>query len=618
MNSLKSLNPIKLIVVGHVDHGKSTLIGKLLYELGQISEDKVSEIKKSCLSRSVSFEWAFLLDSLKLERDQGVTVDTTQIFFRTKKRHYVFIDTPGHKEFLKNMITGATQAEIALLMIDVTEGIRDQTKKHVYLLRLIGMKKVIILINKMDAVDYKQKRFFEVKKKIENYLNDIDIFPVDILPISAKRGANITENDKIKWFKGNTVASVLDKVESDEKNQNSLLRFPVQDVYRIGKKRIIVGRIESGFIKEGDKILISPSNMESEINSIEIWPRKMKEKYFAGECVGITFKDQLFVEKGNIISKKRNPPMVLQTFRSKIFWFSKEPLSLNKNYQLKINTRSYEIKFLSIEKVIRTDNLLEKEKKIIERNDVSFVRIFSQSLICIDDFETLPNTGCFSISNSFEVVGGGIVDTKNDLVKKNDLNKPFLKSEEFFISEIDRVLRYGHRPGIIWLTGLSGSGKSTLAKEVEKNLFSKGYNTFILDGDNLRGGINKDLGFSPEDRKENIRRTAELAALISSAGFIVLVSLISPYRSDRNEARSIKPEIFKEVYVQASVKECERRDVKGLYSKAKHGFIKNFTGINAPYEKPNKPDLIINTEKQTILESSNNLTNFIEKEFSKI
>ena len=204
------------------------------------------------------------------------------------------------------------------------------------------------------------------------------------------------------------------------------------------------------------------------------------------------------------------------------------------------------------------------------------------------------------------------------MVKKNDLNKPFLKSEEFFISEIDRVLRYGHRPGIIWLTGLSGSGKSTLAKEVEKNLFSKGYNTFILDGDNLRGGINKDLGFSPEDRKENIRRTAELAALISSAGFIVLVSLISPYRSDRNEARSIKPEIFKEVYVQASVKECERRDVKGLYSKAKHGFIKNFTGINAPYEKPNKPDLIINTEKQTILESSNNLTNFIEKEFSKI
>ena len=615
---MKGLNPVKLIVVGHVDHGKSTLIGKLLYELGQISKDKVLEIKKSCVSRSISFEWAFLLDSLKLERDQGVTVDTTQIFFKTKKRHYVFIDAPGHKEFLKNMITGATQAEIALLMIDVTEGVRDQTKKHVYLLRLIGMKKVIILINKMDSVDYEQKRFLEVKENIENYLHDIDISPVDILPISAKEGTNITENDKIKWFKGNTVASVLDKVESNEKNQDSILRFPVQDVYRIGKKRIIVGRIESGFIKEGDKILISPSNMESEISSIEIWPRKIKEKYFSGECVGITFKDQLFVEKGNIISKKKNSPMVAQTFRAKIFWFSKQPLSLNKNYQLKINTRSYEIKFLSIEKVIKTEDLLEKKKKIIERNDISFVRIFSKSLICIDDFETLPNTGCFSISNSFEVVGGGIVDTKNDLVKKNNLNKSFLKSEEFFISEIDRVLRYGHRPGIIWLTGLSGSGKSTLAKEVEKNLFSKGYNTYILDGDNLRGGINKDLGFSPEDRKENIRRTAELAALISSAGFIVFVSLISPYRSDRNKARSIRPEIFKEVYVKASVKECEKRDVKGLYSKAKGGFLKNFTGINAPYEKPNKPDLIINTEKQTILESSKKLTTFIEKEFSKI
>ena len=412
MNLANDLDVVKLIIVGHVDHGKSTLIGKLLFELGEVANDKVEEIRKNCNSRSIPFEWAFLLDALKTERDQGVTVDTTQIFFKTKKRNYVFIDAPGHKEFLKNMVTGATQAEMAFLIIDVNEGIGDQTKKHVYLLGLIGIKNIVILINKMDSVNYKEAKFCNVKKNIEEYLHNINAKPKAILPISAKDGSNITKNTDMKWFKGDTVSSILDKVKVNKPPKHSSLRMPVQDVYKIDNKRIIVGRIESGSIKVGDKILISPSNMEAQINSIEIWPKKIKAEYSVGECIGITLRDQSFVEKGNIISKSNNPPIIVQTFQAQIFWFSKEPLNINKKYALKINTKTYEIKFTKIEKIIRTDNLKEKKKIVIERNDVALVRVSSQSSLCIDNFETNQSTGCFSIISKFEVMGGGIVKTE--------------------------------------------------------------------------------------------------------------------------------------------------------------------------------------------------------------
>lgn len=619
MNLKANLNVIKLIVVGHVDHGKSSLIGKLLHDLGEITDDKVTEIKQNCISRSVPFEWAFLLDSLKIERDQGVTVDTTQIFFKTKKRNFVFIDAPGHKEFLKNMVTGATQADIAFLIIDVNEGVKDQTKKHVYLLNLIGVRNIIILINKMDSVDYKKEKFLSLRSSIKKYLKNINITARYILPVSAKDGSNITQNSNMKWFKGSTVEDVLDRVRPGKLNKRTPLRMPVQDVYKIGQKRIIVGRIESGDLRVNDKIIISPSNMEAQISSIETWPSKQVKKCSTGECVGITLKNQFFVDKGNIISKKNSLPVITQSFQAKIFWFSKKPLNLNKSYNLKINTKSYEIKFTKIERIIETNNLSEKKRSIIERNDVAIVRIFSMSSICIDDFAYIQSTGCFSVESKFDVVGGGVIKIDKNISKQNlkkNIQKKYIKSEQSYITEIDRTSRFGHKPGIIWFTGLSGSGKSTLAREAEKSLFLRGYSAYILDGDNLRTGINKDLGFSKEERKENIRRTAEIAAMMSSAGFIVIVSLISPYDSDRKEAKSIKPKIFREVYIKASIKECERRDVKGYYLKAKSGLIKNFTGITAPYEEPNNPNLIIDTEILSLKESTKKLTDFIEKEFS--
>ena len=616
----KKFEVLRAIIVGHVDHGKSSLIGKLISDLDQVQKEKVEEIKKICKLRAVKFEWAFLLDALKTERDQGITIDTTQIFFKTKKRNYVFIDAPGHKEFLQNMITGATTADLAFLIIDVNEGVKEQTKKHIYLLNLIGITQVVVLINKMDMVKYSQFKFEEIKKKINFYISKIGIQAISIVPISALKGDNIVKRSRhMSWYKNQTVIQSLESVEIINLSAGLPLRIPVQDIYKINNKRIIVGRIESGSLNSNQKILFSPSNAVVSLKNVEKWKDKSKTKYYAGECVGLVLKEQVFVEKGNLISDIKNPPTVTNNFNARIFWFSNRSLVINNKYKLKLNTSDYEVSFLKILRVIETENLKEKKTQNIEKNDIADVEIYSANLVSIDDFTSNQMIGCFSIIENFEVVGGGIISINNeqnfDIKLKKSLKN--IRTEEFSVNEVDRVLKSGHRPGIVWLTGLSGSGKSTLAKEVEKKLFSKGYNIFILDGDNLRHGLNKDLTFSTKDRVENIRRTAEVASLFSSAGFIIITSLISPYISERKKARAIRPEMFREVFIKASLKECSKRDVKGLYAKAKAGVIKNFTGLTAPYQEPRNPDLIIKTDKETIKQSVVKLSKYIEQEFGK-
>ncbi len=423
----------------------------------------------------------------------------------------------------------------------------------------------------------------------------------------------------MSWYKNQTVIQSLESVEIINLSAGLPLRIPVQDIYKINNKRIIVGRIESGSLNSNQKILFSPSNAVVSLKNVEKWKDKSKTKYYAGECVGLVLKEQVFVEKGNLISDIKNPPTVTNNFNARIFWFSNRSLVINNKYKLKLNTSDYEVSFLKILRVIETENLKEKKTQNIEKNDIADVEIYSANLVSIDDFTSNQMIGCFSIIENFEVVGGGIISINNEQNFDTKLKKSLknIRTEEFSVNEVDRVLKSGHRPGIVWLTGLSGSGKSTLAKEVEKKLFSKGYNIFILDGDNLRHGLNKDLTFSTEDRVENIRRTAEVASLFSSAGFIIITSLISPYISERKKARAIRPEIFREVFVKASLKECSKRDVKGLYAKAKAGVIKNFTGLTAPYQEPRNPDLIIKTDKETIKQSVVKLSKYIEQEFGK-
>ena len=617
MKKLKHIEEIpKIVIVGHVDHGKSSLIGRLMYELDQVPDGKYEELKKVSEKRGMDFEFAFLLDALQAERDQGITIDTTQIFFKTKKRNYVFIDAPGHKEFIKNMITGAASADIAILIVDVDEGIKAQTKKHAYILKLLGIKKVITLFNKMDKINYDENKYLQVRKQLEEYLTKINIKALNNIPISAKIGDNIsTKSKKISWYDGKPLVNVLDNYSCNDNQMENILRFPVQDIYKVSDKRIIVGRIESGKINLGDELLVMPSNEKVKIKSFEEWPKPKKE-YNTGDCLGLTLSDEIFVDKGNIISHPNKPPKLMNTFEANLFWLNDKKMDLSKKYQLKINTGEYTVNIRKVNKIIDTESLESTNKKIPNKNDVSEVVIHSSQLIPMDDYNVLTKTARFCLLDENEIVAGGIASLQNYPDQKELNSSSNIKPINFDVTEVDRASRFNHRSGVIWMTGLSGSGKSTIAKEVERKLFSKDFNVFILDGDNLRMGLNRGLSFSPEDRTENIRRTAEVAKLFTDAGFIVIVSLISPYRSERKKARDIRPEYFREIYVKSSLEECIKRDVKGLYAKAIRSEIKDFTGISAPYEEPLSPDLTVDTEQEEIEESVLKLESFIIEEFS--
>ena len=609
----------RVVTVGHVDHGKSSFIGRLMYELGQVTEEKFQELKSVSAKRGVEFEFAFLLDALQDERNQGITIDTTQIFFKTEKRNYIFIDAPGHKEFVKNMITGASSADIAFLIVDVAEGVKEQTRKHAYLLKILGFERVIVLYNKIDKIKYSQEKFNKVNKELTTYLSKLEVEVYSSIPISAKNGDNISKNsDKTDWYLGGSVIDVLDGFSIKNNDYKNELRFPVQDIYKVGDKRVIVGRVESGKITDDDTLLFLPTNQIVKIKSLESCTTTSKKEYNKGECVGITLDEQIFVDVGNIVSRPDKPPKLMNRFEANVFWLSQNKLQLNKKYDLKINTGQYQVIINEIKKIIDTNDLKPKSDLKVNKNDICELVFHSSQLIPMDNYSHIKSTGRFCLLDENEIVAGGILNLKNfpDQRELPSQSKNNILPEEFFVSEIDRSVMLKHRPGIIWLTGLSGSGKSTIAKGVEKKLFSDHFNVFCLDGDNLRLGLNKDLSFSPEDRTENIRRTAEVAKLFSQAGFIVIVSLISPYRSERRKARDIRPEIFKLIYTKASVDVCKKRDVKGLYAKAKSGEIKSFTGISSPYEEPEKPDLVIDTAKEKVNESIEKLYNFIKKEFS--
>ena len=616
MSFIENAEIPKVVIVGHVDHGKSSLIGRLMHDLDEVPTGKYEELKKVSEKRGIEFEYAFLLDALQAERDQGITIDTTQIFFKTKKRKYVFIDAPGHKEFIRNMITGASSADIAVLIIDAHEGLKEQTKKHAYLLKLLGLDNVICLYNKMDKINYDERKFLKVREKLHQFTTSIGINITATVPVSAKFGDNIVNKSKnLDWYNDKTFCDILDTYDINKGSDKLPLRFPVQDIYKIDDKRVIVGRIETGELKLNDELFFLPSNETVKLKSFEAWP-EAKKKYISGDNVGFTIEDQIFIDKGNLISHVTSRPKLMNTFEANLFWLSEKKLKVDKQYLMKINTGEYNISISKVSKVIDTNDWNSKNSSLSpEKNDVCEVVIHSSQLIPMDDFKDNQKTGRFCILDNEKIIAGGIINLQNFPDQKDTIQTKNIKPVSFSVTEIDRALRYNHRSAIIWMTGLSGSGKSTIAKEIEKKLFLKNYNVFVLDGDNLRMGINRGLGFSSEDRKENIRRTAEVANLLTQAGFLVIVSLISPYISERKKARDIRPEIFKEIFIKASIDECKKRDVKGLYSKAVSGEIENFTGISSPYEDPKNPDLILNTEKESIEESVNKLEDFIIKEF---
>ena len=613
-------NPsINLVIAGHVDHGKSTLIGRLLHDTDSLTEGKMAAVKAMSERRGMPLEYAFLLDALQAERDQGITIDTTQVLFNSKKRSYLIIDAPGHKEFLKNMISGAAQADAGVVVIDVEEGIQEQSRRHCYLLRLLGLKEIIIVVNKMDLIEYSQRKFNHLKKQIVEYLSEIDLACKAVVPISARDGEGLIDlSEKMPWYTETNFIDTLDQLPEVNSTNDLPTRLPIQDVYKFDERRIIAGRIESGTLKIGDELLFTPSNKRAAIESFEVWNAKDKKtKAIAGESVGIILNEEIFIERGHIASLSTDAPIETNVFRGKVFWIGNKPIIAGDRLKIKIGTAEHISEVQSIENKIDLSSLEAIDVDRLEKNDIGEVVFRTKSTVALDPFEKNHRTGRFVLINEYETVGGGIVSMQGYADQRGlyDVTSKNIMAVSSRVDISARVANNGHKGGIIWLTGLSGAGKSTIAIEAEHQLFLKGYQVNVLDGDNIRFGLSADLGFSPEDRTENIRRIGEVAKLFAEAGILVITAFISPYKQDRDRIRAIAGDIFHEVFIEADLEICENRDPKGLYVKARNGEISDFTGISAPYDKPRNPELVIDTGEQGIGESTTKLLSYIDEKF---
>ncbi|MGE5766649.1 MAG: adenylyl-sulfate kinase [Bacteroidota bacterium] len=610
----------RIVIVGHVDHGKSTLIGRMLYDTDSLPPGKVEELEAVSARRGMAIEWSFVLDAFQAERDQAVTIDTTQIWFKTALRDYVIIDAPGHREFLKNMVSGAASADAAVVVIDAAEGVREQSRRHAYLLHLLGIRQVAVVVNKMDLVGFDEARFHEVSREITDYLASIGATPMVIVPISARDGDNIAKRSwRTPWYDGPTVLSALDGFHGHPGIGAQPLRLPIQDVYKFDARRILAGRIESGSLAVGDTVLFSPSNKTARVRSIETWPDERRpEGAAAGEAVGVTLDEQLFVERGEIASHVENPPKLSTLFHARLFWLGHKPLTVGSRYKLKLLTKESEVTVQSIERIVDTQTLETSDGDSVERNAVAEITLRSRQVLALDDYGDLAKTGRFVLIEDYDTVGGGVISMEGlpDQRRAVMVKSTNVISVEHRLTADNRAARNGHHGGVLWFTGLSGAGKSTLAMEVEQQLFAKGYQVYVLDGDNVRRGLNANLGFSPEDRTENIRRVGEAAALFADSGIICITAFISPYRVDRDRARASAPGRFHEIYIKADVETCEKRDPKGLYKRARAGEIAQFTGVSAPYEAPVAPDLVVDTSSESVAESVEQIVRYVEQAFN--
>jgi bifunctional enzyme CysN/CysC len=608
---------LRIVIVGHVDHGKSTLVGRLLHDTGSLPDGKFEQIQAVCQRRGMPFEWAFLMDALQAERDQNITIDVSQIWFRSATRSYVIIDAPGHKEFLKNMVTGAADADAALLLIAANEGVQEQSKRHAYLLSMLGVDQVIVLINKMDLVDFSESVYRQIEEEYRDFLGKLGIQPLRFIPIAAREGLNLVEplNGVAKWYSGPTLMRALDRLPPPAAEADGPLRFAVQDVYRFDERRIVAGRIESGTLRVGDYIVFSPNNKSSNVASIERWNAPIKDSASAGESIGVTLTDPIFVERGHIGSHDTKTPIETNRFRARLFWMGDRPLSIGRRYKVKLLSQEVECQLVSVDRVIDATSLdtFSGLRLSVVKNEVAEVTIQARSPLVMDNHEKVATSGRFVIVDHQDVAGGGII-FGGTYVHREPVQSTNIFWSEGTIDHRIRTERNGHRGMVVWLTGLSGSGKSTLAHALETNLFSRHMQVYVLDGDNIRHGLNSNLGFSPQDRVENIRRVAEVARLMADAGLIVITSFISPYRLDRTRAREVilgADVEFIEAYIATPLHVCEQRDPKKLYKRARSGEIKDFTGIDAPYEVPENPEITIYTDRESVKESVGRLLDFL-------
>ena len=561
---------MKLVIVGHVDHGKSTLVGRLMSDTDSLPSGKLDFVKDICKRQGKEFEYAFLLDALEEEQEQGITIDTSQIFFNTKKRRYVIIDAPGHKEFLKNMVTGAANAESALLLIDAHEGIQEQSRRHGYILKLLGLTQVAVVINKMDLVNYDPKIYNKIKSDYTKFLGSMGIEAREFIPVSAKLGVNIAKtSDKVPWYKGPSILQMLDQFTEKKIPTHLPFRFPVQDVYKFDERRIISGRVESGKVNVGDQLIFSPSNKVGVIKSIEAWSvDKQPKKAEASESVGFTLGEQIFVERGDVASLKSELPIVSTTFDVNVFWMGQQNLEKGRIYTLKLTTQEVPCEVVEFKKVTDASTLETlKGQEYLAKNDVAEVTLRTSTPVVFDLFGSIPTTGRFVLVDEYDVCGGGIITTytpnKTDRLRDEVRHRDFhwLKSD---IKLEERAYRNGHQSALILIVGSSGVGKAKLAKYLEKKLFELNYQSYLLDGRNVALGVSADIGSQQKKQEgEVLRRFGEVAKLFLDAGHVVISTSNVFNQEDHSDLRLlVEPCQVVEIFVTDETKQSENCDIK--------------------------------------------------------
>lgn len=587
----------KIVIAGHVDHGKSTLLGRLLMDFGRIPEETIEKVRKTCQKKGVALEPAFFLDAFQEEQEQGISIDTTRVNFEFEGRRFLLIDAPGHLEFLKNMTTGASDAEHGIIVVDGHEGIGAQTRRHLKILGILGISKIIVVINKMDKLDYDQSRYEELAGEVRELVENEQQSLLAVVPLSALNGENVVrQSAALAWYKGLPLLPLLvsetDKLASNTCQKSAApFRMILQDVYRFTDERLFVGRVISGSVRPGQQIFFSPSGKVSTVRSIETYPSGTLGSAQAGDSVALKLNEQIFVERGEIVCSPDQTPEINNEIEARLVWLNSEPLDEARDYVLKLGTAEVPCRLT----VTGRDTIHGESEGALANGNFVDAAIKTVKPVAFDTSDSLSGVNKLVICTTFETVAAGSIKAAR-VTQISLKSSPNIVVETGFVQRWEHEMRQTHKGTVLWMTGLSGAGKSSLAKALERRLYSEGYRAVVLDGDNLRSGVCADLGFSPEDRSENIRRVAHMAKLFLNTGAIVITACISPYELDRQMAREIiGEEDFNEIFVFCPIEICQKRDPKGLYKKATVGQISNFSGLNSPYQPPARPHLRIDS-----------------------
>ena len=604
---------LRFLTCGSVDDGKSTLIGRLLYDTKLIFEDQLAALERDSMKHGTvgdDIDFALLVDGLEAEREQGITIDVAYRFFATSKRKFIVADTPGHEEYTRNMATGASTADLAIVLVDSRQGILRQTRRHSYIASLLGIRHIVLAVNKIDLVGHDKAVFDRIVADYLAFAKDLGFKSIQPIPMSARFGDNVTTpSANMPWYDGPSLLDHLETVPVENDYLDRPFRFPVQFVNRPNLDfRGFSGQVASGSISVGDDVTVAKSGQLSKIKEIVTHDGNL-ETASEGQAVTIVLEDQLEVSRGNMLVAPESRPHVADQFQAHVIWFSADAMMPGRSYILRTEVDSVNATVTTLKHHVDINTFAHEAAKSLHMNEVGVCNISTQSPIAFDTYRENRVTGGFILIDRFTnaTVGAGMID--HPLRRAQNVHWQAL--------DVNKDARAGiknQKPAVLWFTGLSGSGKSTIANTVEKLLHAKGKHTYILDGDNIRHGLNRDLGFTEEDRVENIRRVAEVARLMSDAGLIVLVSFISPFRSERRLARELMaPGEFIEIFVDTPMEECVRRDPKGLYKRALAGEIRNFTGVDSPYEAPESPEIHLHTLGHEAISMATQVEDYLDK-----